>query len=69
LGTIETPGDAGLIVIAREPLVAVSAGVLESVTWKMRPVIFCAVVGVPVIAPDVERESPLGSAPLLRAHL
>jgi hypothetical protein len=55
---IETPGEAELIVIASEPLTDVSAGVLESLARKLRPVTFCAVAGVPVIAPDVERESP-----------
>jgi hypothetical protein len=68
-GVMETVDVLGLMLIARETLWAVSAGELESVTWNVRPVAFCAVVGVPVIEPDVERERPCGSVPPVSAHL
>ena len=50
--------------IARDPLGADNAGVLESVTRKLSPISFCAVVGVPVIAPGVDSESPYRGVPL-----
>lgn len=68
-GTIEIPGCAGLIVMARDPLCAVSAGLPESVTSKLKPVVRSAVVGIPVIVPAVDSESPLGSVPLPSDHL
>jgi len=42
----------------REPLCALSAGELESVTWKMRPVKLPVVAGVPVMEPEVASERP-----------
>jgi len=67
-GTIVIP-DKGLIVMESDPLWAVRAGELESVTRNLSPVTFCAVVGVPEINPEVERERPAGSVPLLTDHL
>jgi hypothetical protein len=49
--------------------VAVCAGLPESVTLNVSCVALAAVVGVPVIAPLDESESPLGKAPLVRVHV
>jgi hypothetical protein len=67
-GRIETPF-AGLIVMARDSLCAVSAGLPESMTPKLKPVVRPAVVGIPVIVPAVDSESPSGSVPLPSDHL
>lgn len=67
-GTMVTP-DAALIVMESDPVWAVREGALESVTRKLRPVTFCAVVGVPEITPEVESERPAGNVPPLRDHL
>ena len=44
----------------------VSAGLLESVTWKVRAVLESATVGVPVIAPVLAlSDRPVGKVPLV----
>jgi hypothetical protein len=52
-----------------EPLWAVRAGELESVTWKVSPVKLPEDVGLPVMEPEVERARPVGSVPPMRDHL
>lgn len=55
-----------LVVVSVSPVVAVSAGLLASVTLKVSGVPDTATVGVPVIAPvDAFSESPAGKLPLV----
>jgi hypothetical protein len=68
-GLIVTAATPGLIVIDSDPLVAVSAGVLESFTLKIKPVTFPAVVGVPLIPPEEDKPRRVGRLPLMRDQL
>jgi hypothetical protein len=42
--------------------------VLASVTWNTRPLGDPAAVGVPLITPAAESESPAGSVPVFKLH-
>lgn len=61
-GEMATLACGGLMVMLSDGLATCFP--VESVTVKINPVVIWAVVGVPVIAPEVEKDSPAGSVPL-----